>query len=311
MAKQPKHESQADWMFKNLKFLCMYHHKSNPISERIIDCIPIVVEYINQFDNMTDEMITVIRDFIKKIKKNRYSPQIGMKMLSNMKEFARSYAMHFGNEEFQNLFAQMKDFLNYQMYDVEFAAVNSLIRIFDKHWIGDTASTFDLKNFHRKLFDFLFAEEETSMDIPDPDVQDRYVCVRAQLIAGLISSSYVLRKECWFLLAELSFKHQLNSELIRPIVSALCHHHKMDHDMLVNENISYLISEWLIRNYKLADFPWYLTTNKSQNDFFRVHVSAITICILRHQPNVLGEFATVMGENAEALTKVRLLLPST
>lgn len=189
----------------------MYHHKSNPISERIIDSIPIVVEYINAFDSMTDEMVTIIRDFMKKIKKNRYSPQISVKMLLHMKGIARNYAMHFGHEEFENLFAQLKDFLNYRLYDVQFAAVNTLIRIFDKHWIGDGAAPFDLKVFQRKLFHFLFADEATNMEIEDPDDQARYICVRGQLIAGLISSSYVLRKESWFLLLELSFKHQLNS----------------------------------------------------------------------------------------------------
>lgn len=211
MAKQPKQLSQADWMFKNLKQLCMLHHKSNPISERIIDSIPIVVEYINTFDSMTDEMITIVRDFMKKIKKNRYSPQIGVKMLSHMKDIARSYAMHFGNEEFENLFAQMKEFLNYQLYDVQFAAIDSLVHIFDKHWIGDCATSNDLTLFQRKLFDFLFAEEAPNMEIEKPDDQARHICIRGQLIAGLISSSYVLRKDGWFLLAELCSKHQLNS----------------------------------------------------------------------------------------------------
>lgn len=77
--------------------------------------------------------------------------------------------------------------------------------------------------------------------------------------------------------------------------------------MLVNENISYLVSEWLIRNYKLADFPWYMTTMESLNDFFRANVNAITICILRHRPNGLSDFSTVMGETSEALMKVRCL----
>lgn len=74
--------------------------------------------------------------------------------------------------------------------------------------------------------------------------------------------------------------------------------------MLINENISYLVGEWLIRNYQLAEFPWYLTTNESQNDFFRVNVNAVTICILRHQPNVLAEFANAIGKSAEPLMKV-------
>lgn len=189
----------------------MLHHKSNPISGRIIDSLPTVVEYINGFDEMTDEMITIVRDFMKKIKKNRYSPQIGVNMLLHMKRIARSYAMHFGNDEFENLFAQVKDFLSYPLYDVQFAAVNSLIRIFDKHWIGGGVTALDLKLFQRKLFDFLFGEEATVTAFEDPDDQTRYVCVQVQLIAGLISSSYVLRKQGWFLLAELSFKHQLNS----------------------------------------------------------------------------------------------------
>lgn len=304
----------------------MEHHKSNPISEQIVDSIPVIVEYINTFDDMTDEMICIIRDFMKKIKKNRYSPQIGVKMLAHMKDVARSYARNFGNEEFENLFAQLKDFLNYRLFDVQFAAIGSLIRIFDKEWIGDQATSYDLKVFHRKLLDFLFAEE-TSLEMENPDDRARHICVRGQLIAGLISSSYVLRKDAWLLLAELSFKHQMNSrktffsvfsfdnslnglrfpclETIHPIVSALCDHHKIDQSMLVNENIPYMISEWLKRNYQLADFPWYLTTKESQKEFFRDNLDAMTICIVRHQPSALGDFAKVVNENVEGLMKVR------
>lgn len=87
-------------------------------------------------------------------------------------------------------------------------------------------------------------------------------------------------------------------------MSALCDHHKMDREMLVNENISYLVSEWLIRNYQLGDFPWYLTKKESQIDFFRDNINVMTICILRHQPSALGDFARIMDENTEALMKV-------
>ncbi len=75
--------------------------------------------------------------------------------------------------------------------------------------------------------------------------------------------------------------------------------------MLVNENISYLISEWLIRpDRQLRDFPWYLTTMESQHDFFRANVKAVTISILRHQPTALADFSVTMGENMETLVKV-------
>lgn len=211
MAKRPKQLSKADWMFKHLKELCMLHHKSNPISEQIIDSIPIVAEYINKFDNMTDEMLTIIRDFMKKIKKNRYSIQLIVKMLFHMKEIARNYSTHFGNEEFEHLFAHLKDFLNYQMIDVQFASINSLICIFDKNWIGECGSTLHLKLFYRKLFDFLFNETTENIEMEDPDHRARRICVRGQLIAGLIGSSYLLRKESWFLLAEHCFKHHFNN----------------------------------------------------------------------------------------------------
>lgn len=214
MAKQPKKIAQADWLFKRLKELCILHHKSNSISEHIIDSIPIVVEYINTYSAMTDEMITMIRDFMKKIKKMRYSPQVIVKMLAHMKPIARHYSMNFGNEEFENLFALLKDFLDFKMLNVQFASIASLIGIFDKNWIGKSASTMSVKLFHRKLFDFVMTETTESMETEDSDDRARHICVRGQLIAGLISSSYVLRKESWFLLAELCFKHQFNSGMI-------------------------------------------------------------------------------------------------
>lgn len=78
----------------------------------------------------------------------------------------------------------------------------------------------------------------------------------------------------------------------------------MDHDMLVNENVFYLMCEWLVRNYPMAGFPWYLTTKESQSDFFRDNIDAMTICILRHQPGALGDFAIIMDENETELIKV-------
>lgn len=220
MGNRSKQLQQAEWMFKNLKQLCMLHHKSTPISERIVDCMPIIIEYVNPFGNMTDEMISIVRDFLKKIKKHHYSPRIGVKMLSNLKLIARSYAHQFGIEAFENLFVQMKDFLKYQLYDMQYAAVDSLIRIFDKHWIGDVGATsVDLKLFQRKYFDFLFTDDDEI--VQDPDGRDRQICVRGQLVIGLISSNFALRKESWFLLVELAVKHQLTAGMNRVIKSRI------------------------------------------------------------------------------------------
>lgn len=79
----------------------------------------------------------------------------------------------------------------------------------------------------------------------------------------------------------------------------------IDHATIITENIDYLLSKWLINDYKMSKFPWYLTPSPSQSDFFYDYLGPVTIAILRNQPLILGDFVTkIPGESMRSIVEV-------
>lgn len=85
----------------------------------------------------------------------------------------------------------------------------------------------------------------------------------------------------------------------------ICTQLDVDHTTFINENIEYLLSMWLIKNYQLAKFPWFLAPCCSQNDFFNDHIETLTICILRHKSDILKDFVPLIaGESMASIIDV-------
>lgn len=93
-------------------------------------------------------------------------------------------------------------------------------------------------------------------------------------------------------------------ECIANVILMLCEHLKVDHSTIIEESIIFLLGKWLIKNYKIGKFPWYLTPCVSQSDFFYDYLGIVTVSILRHRPKILADFVPIMpGETMRSVVE--------
>lgn len=94
-------------------------------------------------------------------------------------------------------------------------------------------------------------------------------------------------------------------DYVSRVVLMICKQLDVDHATFIQENIEYLLSMWLIKNYQLAKFPWFLAPCTTQNDFFNDHIETLTICILRHKSEILKDFVPLIaGESMASIIDV-------
>lgn len=89
-------------------------------------------------------------------------------------------------------------------------------------------------------------------------------------------------------------------DYVSRVILMICSQLKVNQTTFINENIDYLLSMWLIKNYQLAKFPWFIAASASLNDFFNDHIETLTISILRHKSEILKDFVLVIAGDSMA-----------
>lgn len=85
----------------------------------------------------------------------------------------------------------------------------------------------------------------------------------------------------------------------------ICKTMNIDKHVVLMENISYILSKWLIKEYRMAAFPWQMTISSTQSDFFQDYIQIITFNILSYSPNLLDEYVNLMpNETTSTVIKV-------
>lgn len=85
----------------------------------------------------------------------------------------------------------------------------------------------------------------------------------------------------------------------------ICQALNIDKGLAVSENLSYILAKWLIKDYPMAKFPWYITTSLTQSDFFYDHIQMLTLNILSNRPNILEQLVSLMpNETMLSVVKV-------
>lgn len=297
-------EDRADWMIDEFKYLCQNFHGNQTISNEIIDLIPNVIEFMKFHSCHTATIIIIVKSFLKKCQKNSYRPEITEKVIETFRFLARAYPMSLEDARFLEIYLSLGNFLQSPIQSIQMAAVRALRFIFDKKWTLNKSG--GLKCFYidyfNKTVDLKSILEETD-DYLDRKPNQR--CVVVQILTAVLSVNLVLRSKCLFKLSEFIYNTEISANFIKPALEQITNFMKTDHKKLIDDNMCYLITEWLIIGYPLAKFPFFLTSD-SLNDFFFEYINVITICILRHKSNDLEMFAQIMRSNVKDLIKPNL-----
>lgn len=297
-------EDRANWIIEEFKLLCRIYHDNQTISNQIIDLIPSLIEFMKFHSVFTNNTIIVVSSFVKKCIKNCYCPEVTEKVIETLRFLARAYPMSLEDDRFLQIYLTLGVFLQSSIQSIQMAAVRSLRFIFDKKWTEK--QTGGLKCFYldyfNKTIDLKSILQETD-DYLDRKTNQR--CIVVQILTAVLSVNLVLRAKCLFKLTEFIYTAEITAETIRPALEQLTNFMKTEHKQLIDDNMFYLISEWLIIGNPLASFPYFLTSD-SLNDFFFEYINVITICILRHKSNDLEMFAQIMRTNVKSLIKPNL-----
>lgn len=233
---------KADWVFDNIKNICTMYHRNQCVSEQIIDMIPgnfpalyphiyaslqrlffflfssDFVRFIRNFSSMTDDMTVLVSSFLAQSRKKKYGPHLTCKLIQTLRFVAKSYPMQLESESFAPIFRFLGKFLMPQnTLIVQYATIDTLSYIFDADWIkNNDYAMLSLKQFHNDLFHHLEIEklQETDENVVDAtgdiDRSSRTISVHIQLFCAIICKNYILRRESWFLLAELCYRSDIS-----------------------------------------------------------------------------------------------------
>lgn len=295
-----------------------------------------LAHFVSGFPDMTDDMIVLIASFLAQIKKKKYGPRLTQSLILAMRHVASAYANNLDTEQFRELFYVLARFLTPHGLSIQYATIETLAVVFDTEQIRKRLSVkIDLADFQRCMFGHLLIAKLTQSPsgandgndvVGDVDSFSRFMSVVVQMLVTIICKSHILRKDAMFLLAEFIFKHELNKgkfvinyiyncvsiailcvslDYVCRVTLMICKQLDVDHATFINENIEYLLSMWLIKNYQLARFPWFLSPSATQNDFFNDHIETLTICILRHKSEILKDFVPLIsGESMTSIIEV-------
>lgn len=99
--------------------------------------------------------------------------------------------------------------------------------------------------------------------------------------------------------------HFLRAGIINLVLNKICETMNIDKSVVIMENISYILSKWLIKEYRMAEFPWQMTISPTQSDFFYDYIQIITFNILSYSPNLLEDYVNLIpNETISTVIKV-------
>lgn len=167
---------------------------------------------------MTSDMIIVLSSFLSQSKKKKYGPRLTNKLIASLRYVAKAYPLSLHLEDFSIIFCYLSNFLTLSKLTTQYVTIDTLSYAFDSDWIRSTEHPMlSLKTFQCKLFEKLkisaqmeTLEGESENAVADIDRSSRLISVHTQLLCAIICRNNILRKEAWFLLAELCFKKELS-----------------------------------------------------------------------------------------------------
>lgn len=217
------------------------YHRNQCVSEQIIDMIPgkylpflltihkpliyicllssDFVTFIRNYASMTDDMTVLVSSFLAQSRKKKYGPHLTCKLILTLRFVAQSYPMQLESDSFAPIFRILGKFLMPQnTLTIQYATIETLSYIFNVDWIKNNDHAIErlsLKRFQNDLFHHLEIDElqvnESFVDAAgDVDRSSRTISVHIQLCCAIICNNYILRRESWFLLAELCYRSDIS-----------------------------------------------------------------------------------------------------
>lgn len=152
---------------------------------------------------------------MKESKNKKYAPKVIEKLIGSTKYLACAYPLELmSNEDILAIFMYLEKFLCFNNLSIQYATIETLSFLFNIDWISsnllDAGPSF--KTFHLTIFDKIVECCLSKLATNDEHKDSYYklISVSIQCYGSILITNNMLRKKCWFLLAELFHKHDIN-----------------------------------------------------------------------------------------------------
>lgn len=171
------------------------------------------INFAKDYATITTNITMIISSLLKQSKNKRYAPRIIEKIIRCTKYLARAYPLELMcNDEIHVIFIYLEKFLCFDNLSVQYATIETFSFIFNVNWISSNLLDVpSFKIFHITIFDKIVeCLSKFSANDEHKDSIYKLFSVSLQCYSSILIQNNILRKKCWFLVAELFLKYHLN-----------------------------------------------------------------------------------------------------
>lgn len=278
---------------KLLQELCCTWHKDEEAARKILNILPKLFIRLNTFGGLIQQQnsLRILASFHKLLQDNKYGPMVYISFIECLETIAKidstfSWAMwkcntgsEYGNET--PVVEELLAYIQNPFHAVRLKAISCLHTIFtsknvDFEWLKEFFS-----KLGRAMNDLLIVKQEVKQKVKEDERENR-IASSLHIMASVVLCSPIFRSEALFAIFRFAVDKNVDSNIANKVLHRVGETLKMKSpNLLVEDNMNYLITHWLDNGYCLDKFPMSLTHCESDKEFYQKYIGIIVPVIVQ------------------------------
>ncbi|KAM7347211.1 serine/threonine-protein kinase tefu isoform 2-T3 [Cochliomyia hominivorax] len=271
----------GQWFVGKLKPIFKFYYTNLEIMNEIVDILPAIFVYIQQYEDCLDDMLLAMFSLFKISFRKSYSVKLTTKIIKSVCIIVRDCRDIYIQDSFRNICLSVVKFLPFTSLEVQYAAITTLTALMDINWLKNSKCDIEIYyDFCQNLYESI---EWKKLQVPasqaeGPDQLQNSIALNIQLLLSLLAFSCYHRENA---LQELSFVCALYklTEADLTEIQGIASFYNTSLTQVIKPCISSAIHTWISKTYPILKFPFYLCY-KNKQDFLRDNLEEIISCLL-------------------------------
>lgn len=287
-------KNRAGWVMQHIMDLCMEHHNNQSISKAVIDLLSNPYKNFNHLSLLKNCMIA-LQSFLTKCLIKIYSPSVAIKVINQVAHLAQCFNEHL-DAEFQNIYLTFGDFIQIPNLNVQLAVIRCMKFLFNTDWLKSSKKNdfTTIMIFHKSIHDSIDLKKLSKIENNSKDYKKNVIAINIHLLSSISSVNYSFRKRCLFSLLEFTQSERVSTAQLKHILAKSCEQMNIKNLSPIDDNLEYLIENWVIKKFEINDFPWMLTKSLTRDEFLQKNKRIFVASILEHNVKLLNDFAEIL-----------------
>ncbi|XP_046801392.1 serine/threonine-protein kinase ATM isoform X1 [Lucilia cuprina] len=269
------------WFVEQLKTIFKLYHTNIEIMNDIVEMLPAIFVYIQQYDDCLDNMLVAMFGLFKISFRKSYSVQLTTKIINSVSYIVRDCRDIYMQDNFRNICLSVVKFLPFTSLKVQYEAINTLTSLMDINWLKNSKCNIEIYyDFCEKIYETI---EWKKLQVPaaqaeGPDQLQNSIALNVQLLVSLLAFSCYHRENA---LQELLFVCSLYKLTEADLYEfhRIASFYNTSLRNVIKPYISSAIHTWISKSYPILKFPFYLCYNR-KHDFVADNLEEIITCLL-------------------------------